>query len=169
MTNGTRTITLSAAIVAAVAAVGVLLFVLLGSEDEARPGPDGVVDIAIEGTEFIPSRVVLPAGEPITLEFDNRNDFIHHLAIGRSLQQTEEGAEFSEDLLAGVDAEADPERAWLPPTEQFDNVTLVLPESSTVTYEVTLPEDRVGTWEVGCFVGRGCDARLLEGAEVVVE
>ncbi|MFO7779288.1 MAG: hypothetical protein R6V28_13140 [Nitriliruptoraceae bacterium] len=164
MTNWTRIV----ALVAAVAAVAVLVFVLTGP-DEARPGPDGVVSVAIEGTEFIPSRLVLPAGEPITLEFENRNDFIHHLAVGRSLQQTEEGAEFSQDLLAGVSAEADPERAWLPPTEEFDNVTLVLPEETTVTYELTLPEDRAGTWEVGCFVGRGCDARLLESAEVVVE
>ena len=165
MTNWTRIV----ALVAAVAAVAALVFVVVGPDDEARPGGDGVVSVAIEGTEFIPSRLVLPAGEPITLEFDNRNDFIHHLAIGRTLEQTEEGAEFAEDLLAGVDAQADPSRAWLPPTEEFDNVTLVLPESSTVTYALTLPEDRVGRWEVGCFVGRGCDAHLLEGAEVVVE
>jgi hypothetical protein len=165
MTNWTRMV----ALVAGVAAVAVLLIVLVGPDDEARPGPEGTVTIAIEGTEFIPSRLVLPAGEPITLAFENRNDFIHHLAIGRTLQQTEAGAEFSEDLLSGVDAEADPARAWLAPTEGFANVTLVLPERSTVTYELTLPEDRVGTWEVGCFVGRGCDAHLLEGAEVVVE
>jgi len=165
MTNWTRIV----ALVAAVAAVGVVLFVLVGSDDDARPGPDGVVSVAIEGTEFLPSRIVLPAGEEITLEFDNRNDFIHHLAIGRSLRQTEAGAEFAEDLLAGVDADAEPTRAWLAPTEEFANVTLVLPESSTVSYELTLPEDRVGTWEVGCFIGRGCDAHLLEGAEVVVE
>ncbi len=164
MTNWTRIV----ALVAAVAAVAVLVVVLTGP-DEARPGPDGVVSIAIEGTDFIPSRIVLPAGEPITLEFENRNDFIHHLAIGRALEQTEAGTQFVEDLLAGIDAEADPERAWLPPTEEFDNVTLVLPEETTVTYELTLPEDRAGTWEVGCFVGRGCDANLLEGAEVVVE
>lgn len=164
MTNWTRIV----ALVAAVAAVAVAVFVLTGPE-EARPGPDGVVSIAIEATEFVPSRIVLPAGEPITLEFENRNDFIHHLAIGRELEQTEAGSEFAEDLLAGVDAEADPPRAWLPPTEEFDNVTLVLPEESTVTFELTLPEDRTGTWEVGCFVGRGCDANLLEGAEVVVE
>ena len=165
MTNWTRIV----ALVAAVAAVGVVLFVVVGPGDEARPGPDGVVTVAIEGTEFVPSRIVLPAGEQITLEFDNRNDFIHHLAIGRTLEQTEAGAAFAEDLLAGVNADADPARAWLPPTEDFDNVTLVLPEESTVTYEFTLPEDRVGTWEVGCFVGRGCDAHLIEGAEVVVE
>ena len=165
MTNWTRIV----ALVAAVAAVGVVLFVVVGPGDEARPGPDGVVTVAIEGTEFVPSRIVLPAGEQITLEFDNRNDFIHHLAIGRTLEQTEAGAAFAEDLLAGVNADADPARAWLPPTEDFDHVTLVLPEESTVTYELTLPEDRVGTWEVGCFVGRGCDADLIEGAEVVVE
>jgi hypothetical protein len=165
MTNWTRMV----ALVAAVAAVAALVFVLVGPDDEARPAADGRVTVAIEGTEFIPSRIVLPVDEPITLEFENRNDFIHHLAIGRTLQQTEAGAEFSEDLLAGIDAEADPARAWLEPTEAFANVTLVLPERSTVTYELTLPEDRAGTWEVGCFVGRGCDAHLLEGAEVVVE
>lgn len=165
MTNLTRIV----ALVAAVVAVAALVFVVVGPDDEARPGDDGVVSIAIEGTEFIPSRLVLPAGEPITIEFDNRNDFIHHLAIGRTLEQTEVGAEFAEDLLAGVNAQADPPRAWLPPTEEFDNVTLVLPEETTVTYELTLPDDRAGTWEVGCFVGRGCDSHLLEGAEVVVE
>jgi hypothetical protein len=165
MTNWTRMV----ALVAAVAAAAALVFVLVGPDDEARPTADGTVAVAIEGTEFIPSRLVLPVDEPITLEFENRNDFIHHLAIGRTLQQTEAGVAFAEDLLAGVDAEADPARAWLAPTEGFANVTLVLPERATVTYELTLPADRTGTWEVGCFVGRGCDAHLLEGAEVVVE
>ena len=157
------------AVLAVVLGAGVLWLLRAGADEVARPDRDGVVSIAIEGTEFSPSRIVLPVGEPITLVVDNRNDFIHHLAVGRTLQEDESGAAFAEDLFAGIDAHAEPSQAWLAPTEGFGNVTLVLHERATASFELTLPDDRVGTWQVGCFIGRGCEARILEATEVVVE
>ncbi|MEX2549409.1 MAG: hypothetical protein WD638_04220 [Nitriliruptoraceae bacterium] len=163
--TGNVLVALTVLLMAAIAVV----VVFRGSDEFARPGPDGVVTVVVEGTTFTPSSLALPAGQPFSLVFENRNDFIHHLAVGRSLERDDDGAYFAEDLFAGVTARADPPEAWLPPTETAEHVTLVLPARETVRYELTLPEDRTGEWQLGCFIGRGCDARLHPEVEIVVE
>lgn len=151
-------------------ALAASLFLVFDGRSDGRPDSDGVLEVVVEGFAFEPERLTLPAGQPVTLVIENRNGFIHHLTVGRSV--VEEGGlavGFEEDLFAGISAVADPPRSWLPPTATVGTVTLNLPARSVVTYRFTLPEDRVGTWQIGCFVGRGCDARVSPEAEVRVE
>lgn len=153
-------------LVAAVAAL------LLGPwlDGPARPDADGTIEVVVDRYRFEPAEIALPSGEPVTLRFVNRNDFIYHLTFGRELVETDGLATgFEHDLFAGVSAEADPPAAWEPPTENFDAVTVNLYEDSTSELVVTLPAERVGTWEAGCFVGRGCTAELQDALRVIVE
>lgn len=153
-----------------VVALAVALFIVFDGPSDGRPDADGVVEVVVEGFVFSPGQLTLPAGQPVTLVIDNRNEFIHHLTVGRSaVEEDGRAVGFEEDLFAGVSVVADPPRAWLPPTPTVDTVTLNLPARSTVTYRFTLPEDRVGTWQIGCFVGRGCETRISPEAEVRVE
>lgn len=153
-----------------VVALAASMYLVFAGPSDARPDADGVLEVVVDGFEFEPSQLVLPAGEPVTLVFDNRNDFIHHLTVGRSVVEEDGRAVgFREDLFAEVSAVADPPRAWLPPTGTVDTVTINLPARTTVTLEFTLPEDRVGTWQIGCFVGHDCDTRISPEAQIRVE
>lgn len=135
-----------------------------------RPDGDGTIEVVVDRYRFEPSEIVIPSGEPVTLRFVNRNDFIYHLTFGRELVETDgTPSGFEKDLFAGVTAQAEPPAAWEPPTEGFDAVTVDLYEESTSELVVTLPADRAGTWEAGCFVGRGCTAELQDALTVIVE
>jgi hypothetical protein len=136
----------------------------------ARPDADGTIEVVVDRYRFEPAEIAIPSGEPVTLRFVNRNDFIYHLTFGHEQVETDGiPSGFEQDLFAGVSAEADPPAAWQPPTGEFDAVTVNLYEDSTSELLVTLPADRVGTWEAGCFVGRGCTAELQEALTVIVE
>lgn len=158
-------------VVATVILVAIAAIFLVDTGDRlARPDQDGVLEIVLEDFEFEPSEFVLPAGEPVTLVFTNRQDFTHDLTFGRSLVQDDgRPAGFEEDLLAGIDARVTPPQAWITPRPPNENVTIAVAPDSTVTAQLVLPEDRVGTWQAGCFIGPGCDPRVGLSAEVTVE
>jgi hypothetical protein len=165
----TRVSWLLAGTAAAVAVVvGTLWTVNL--DGPTTPDRDGTIEIVVDRYGFEPDQIAVPSDEPVTLRFINNNDFIYHLTIGRDQLETDGvPTGFEQDLFAGTTARAEPARAWRPPTEAFDAVTINLAEQATSTITVTLPKDRVGTWEAGCFVGRGCTAELQDAFTVVVE
>lgn len=149
-------------------AVAAIILTNVRSQTE-RPGRDGVLEIVMEDYTLRPSEFVLPAGEPVTLVLTNTQGFAHNLEFGRSLvEQDGHPVGFEQDLLAGVDAEVTPARAWIP-SAAGDQVTISVAGNSTVTAEFVLPTDRVGTWQVGCFMGPGCDPRVGLAGEVTVE
>lgn len=151
-----------------VIAAGVLLS---GPEppDEARPGPDGVLEITLQDYRFDNPEFVLPAGEPVTLRFVNRDEVSHHLTFGRGLvEENDRAVGFEEDLLAGLDLRVTPPGAEVEPVPPYRGTTVLARGGETVSVELTLPEDRRGTWELGCFTGRGCHYRAGLAAEVTV-
>ena len=170
MTTQTRRLPL-VVVVATVILVAITVIFLVDTGDQlARPDQDGVLEIVMEDFELTPYEFVLPAGEPVTLVLTNTQDFTHDLTFGRSLVQgNDRPAGFEEDLLAGIDARVTPPQAWIPPRAPNHNVTIAVAANSTVTAELVLPEDRVGTWQAGCFIGPGCDPRVGLSAEVTVE
>lgn len=155
MASTGRRLGLVLAVIAAL--VLVVTGVMLASDDAAAPDSGGRLAFALEDYGLDPSEAVLPVGEPLVLVFVNRSDFTHHLAFARVAEGGGEPAAAGDaDLLLGLDAEVDPASAWIDPTPSVDHVTLDVAAGSTVTLEVTLPADRVGEWEVGCFVGARC-------------
>ena len=158
-------------VVATVTLVAITAVVLSNARDQAaRPDRDGVLEIVMEDYNLRPAEFVLPAGEPVTLVFINTQDFNHNLTFGRSpVDQDGRPVRFEEDLLAGVDARVTPPRAWIASGAANPNVTVSVAANSTVTAELVLPTDRVGTWQAGCFIGPGCDPRVGLAAEVTVE
>ena len=164
----TRTTWLIAGLVAVALATGILL---IGSPDGAtRPDREGTIEIVVDRYRFEPAVIAIPSDEPVTLRFVNTNDFIYHLAFGQDRFETDGvPTGFERDLFAGAVAQADPPQAWRAPTANVAAVTINLYEQSTSTITVTLPEGREGTWEAGCFVGRGCTAELHEAFTIIVE
>lgn len=122
-----------------------------------QPDRDGVVTIELIEHRFVPDQLELPTGEALTLVLHNRGDAAHHVSLGREVVATEgPDAGFGEDLLAGVTLRVDPSRARLTGTPV---TTIDVQPGETVTVTFTLPPERAGTWELGCFTGRGCHHR----------
>ncbi|MCA1782169.1 MAG: hypothetical protein LC679_08355 [Intrasporangiaceae bacterium] len=141
---------------------------LLESGD--RPGRDGVLELVVEDYAMAPAEVTVPAGEEVTLVFVSESEFTQNLTVGRSvIEEDGRPVGFQEDLLAGLDATVEPRTAWIDPTSIFDMVTLSVSPGQSVTVDVTFPEDRVGVWEIGCFLGNSCDYRVGPAGEITVE
>ena len=158
------------AVVAVLAVGAVTLAVMLPQAGEDRPGRDGVLEIVVEDYALTPASFTVPAGERVKLVFVSENEFTQNLTIGRSL--IEEGGRpvgFQEDLLASLDARVAPTSARIAPTSTFDTVTLSVKPGASVTLDVTLPEESVGVWQVGCFLGNSCDYRVGPAGEMTVE
>ncbi len=146
------------------------LALMLSESGEDRPGRDGVLEITVEDYSLTPDDFTVPAGEPVRLVFVSDNEFTQNLTIGRSV--IEEGGRpvgFQEDLLAGLDARVEPRSAWIAPTSTVDAVTLSVKPGATVTLDVTFPEESVGSWQIGCYLGNSCDYRVGPAGQMTVE
>jgi hypothetical protein len=167
----TKTRKVPIVVVATIVLLTITAVVLANVRDQAeRPDRNGVLEIVLEDYTLQPSEFVLPAGEPLTLVFTNTQDFSHNIEFGRSLvEQNGRPAGFDEDLLAGIDARVTPARAWIESGAANEGVTISVAPNSTVSVGLTLPTDRVGSWQAGCFYGPGCDPRVGLAAEVTVE
>jgi hypothetical protein len=150
-------------------AVAVLVIVPNLGGQPGEPGRDGVLEIVMEGNDFAPSRLVIPAGEPVTLVFVNRNDAARNLAFGRVVTEGHaQPVTFTEDLLDGLDATVHPRQAWIPASERVPVVTLSVGGNSTVTVQTVFPAERIGTWQMACLRGRGCEPQTALVAEVTI-
>jgi plastocyanin len=147
-------------------ALAFLLADLVGGE----PARSGTYEVVMEGYGFEPTELTVPAGQPITLAFENRDEVTHHVSFGRT--PTESGGRvvgFGEDLLADLDVRVTPRTALTEPAPPYQGVTVAVTGGQRVTVEVTIPEDRAGTWQLGCFTGRGCHYQAGLAANLYVE
>lgn len=162
-------------------AVGVLALLVVGAvaaivllpglaDDVARPDRDGVVEVVMDEYRFEPATVAVPAGEPVTLRFVNDHEFANHISFGhRVVEENRRAVAFAEDLFEGLAPRVVPVGAVVTPEPPYQGFTVLVQGGQTVTIEVVLPEDRVGTWQIGCFTGRGCHYRAGMAAELIVE
>jgi hypothetical protein len=155
---------------ALVAIIAVAVFLPRLGDGAASPDGDGQLEIVMEDYRFEPADISLPTATPVQLVFVNRDDTVHHVSFGREVI-VDEGDEigFAEDLLAGTDARIDPSRARVGPSEQFPTLSVQVEPGETATLYVTLPEDRTGEWQMGCFTARGCQFRTGLAGTVEVE
>lgn len=117
----------------------------------ARPaGPaaaDGsrVVEVQMSNFSFAPSRLVLTAGERVTLRFVNMSPLPHEFMAGRKAHA---GGGYEEDLFRGVDVDV---RAGEGSRGHGDAFELeVAAHMGTGAISFVVP-DRPGTYEIGCF------------------
>ena len=75
-----------------------------GADDSPPPGDTFFLEIAAENTEYDVTELTAPAGEDITLQFDNDDPGIQH---NWSLYETEDSEDpiFEGTILTGVDTE----------------------------------------------------------------
>lgn len=128
---------------------------------------------------YLPNPLTLKSGQRTTLAVINRGKMPHEFRIGRDVAPDKSG--FKEDLFAGVEVKigTSPEEEQKATAEGKDDssasdsasdssaatdsdsssspsdssgpVRAVIPAGATVYMTFTLPRDRRGEWEMGCF------------------
>ena len=94
--------------------------------------------------------IVLQAGQPYELVFANVGTVEHEVLIGRELL-VEDGVPdgYETNLLDAVVTDVY-EDDWM--VRMTGMIEFELEEGESITMLVTVPEDLVGTWEIGCFI-----------------
>jgi hypothetical protein len=130
----------------------------------------GELQIELAGYRVDPPTLVLPAGEDVTLVLDNTSTYHHNIAIGQEPIRLEgQIVGYEQDLLALSALGADPARALITPTDPALPTTVSVAPGTIVRVDVRIPEELVGEWQLGCFQGSGCEARIDEPATLRVE
>jgi hypothetical protein len=129
---------------------------------------DGRLEIVLEDYRFDADVWSVPAARPVTFVFINRDDVSHPLTFGGTLIERDgRPAGLTDELFVGLSPRVTPVSALQPPVET-DGFTIQIPGRTTVTLEVEFPDDRIGTWNVGCFLGRGCHLGAGLGATLEI-
>ncbi len=94
--------------------------------------------------------IVLQAGQPYSVVFENVGMMEHEVLIGRTVL-SEDGVPdgYETNLLDAISVDVVGDD-WEVGTSGFVEVELEAGESVTIHF--TLPDELVGTWEIGCFV-----------------
>ncbi len=129
----------------------------------AAPTPSGEITIKMSEYKFEPSSIQLKAGQQVKITFQNTGEKDHEFMVGRKLKQ--EGghpAGYEENFFKGIDVKAEREGKAIDPMslveeEEHDfGFMVALPSGDKpVTISFTVPADKVGEWEMGCFEDDG--------------
>jgi plastocyanin len=165
---GRTRIAMTVVLVALVAIAAVLI--TARQADPGRPDADGVLKVVMEDYAFSPSALTVIATEPVTFRFVNRDEVSHHVSFGRGVvEEAGRDVGFAEDLLDGLAPQVSPATARVELDPPYVGTVVQVQGGQTVDVTVTIPADRVGEWQAGCFTGLGCHFRAGLAATLVVE
>lgn len=158
-----------------------ILPVILGMSlflSACAPGGGGPLSITLSMEEyrFDPAQIQVKAGQEVRLTLVNKGKEPHELMIGRNVV-THEGrpAGFAQDFFEGIPVKA--ERGGKPidvkelmeeEEEAHGFMVALEPGEEPVTLIFTVPRDKVGEWEMGCFENEGTHWQLgMQGKWIV--
>lgn len=138
------------------AVIGVLAIGTLGAFAFAQDGM--ATELRIEMGEFYfqlegqerNEAIVLEAGVPYVVSFVNVGSMEHEVLIGQGLLVEDDIPDgYETNLFEGVvlDVTGDD---WF--VRVGGMIEFELEEGESVTLEVTVPDSRIGVWEIGCFI-----------------
>jgi uncharacterized cupredoxin-like copper-binding protein len=170
LTARTRSPTPLLLTLAALVALAAIVVVATQVDDPGRPDADGLVEVTMDHYRFVPDELFLPAQTPVTLSFTNVGNNVHTVAMGRQVIE-EDGQQFGfhEDLIGDLSPTLVPQRARVGPLGPDQPFRFNVEPGETVQLSVTIPQDRVGDWTMGCFNACGAHYRAGLAGTVHVE
>ncbi|GBD08047.1 hypothetical protein HRbin22_00276 [Candidatus Thermoflexus japonica] len=143
------------------------------------PGGGGplAVQIAMSEYQFEPNVVRVKAGQEVRLTLVNKGKEAHELMVGRNVV-THEGrpAGFAQDFFEGISVRAERGGKPIDLKELMEEeeegahgfMVALEPGEEPVTLIFTVPSDKVGEWEMGCFENDGSHWQLgMQGKWIV--
>lgn len=118
-----------------------------------------VVEVTMMDHKYEPSSITVPAGKPVTLQFENTGSVEHYFVVGDTM--TSEGGGFETNLFSGVSIEKskqaedhDEEEEHAGEEEHHEN-EFELPPGGKGSMTFTLPPSKAGTYTIACFETTG--------------
>jgi uncharacterized cupredoxin-like copper-binding protein len=127
---------------------GALLLAGCGGTD--APAQTDAPRITMTEFAFDPAEVTVPAGEPLRLVLTNDGELPHEFMVGRGPMPGDGG--YGQDLLDGLHpAVTPPDAVGTDAHDAHAGFMVLLDPGETAEVTVTVPADRAGEWEIGCF------------------
>lgn len=122
-----------------------------------------VVAVTMKNHAYEPSSITVPAGKPVTIEFENTGTAEHYFVAGDTIASDGEG--FQENLFSDVSLEKSKEAEEHGEEEEHHDDEheeeehheneFELPPGGSGSLTFTLPESKAGTYTIACFETTG--------------
>ncbi len=128
-----------------------LMLLLAACAPQATPGA-GAIQVKMGEFYFKPETIQLKAGQQVRIELVNEGKVEHEFMVGREVEMHEGKAEtFEKDFFEGIEIAHTVEEGKLM-KEPGHGTEVELESGGKATLTFTVPADRKGEWEIGCFV-----------------
>lgn len=133
---------------------------------------DDEIELTIEMGEFYfqvegqerNAPIVLEAGQAYEITFVNVGMMEHEVLIGRDLILENGSADgYQTNLLDQVVMDVVEDEGFVRVSGMIE---FELEEGASITLELTLPDELIGTWEIGCFIPGHYEAGMKAPVEV---
>ncbi|MBI2322268.1 MAG: cupredoxin domain-containing protein [Chloroflexi bacterium] len=129
-------------------------------EPAAEATVPSVIEIRLAEFRFAPEVIRVKAGQQVRLEFVNEGKIPHEFVAGRKAELREGTVErYKTDLFAGLPVAHTVDKGKVEKAAGGP-MALEIKSGGRATLAFTLPADRAGTWEVGCFLPGHYDAGM---------
>lgn len=133
----------------------------MDATDSASPDTSTtVVEVTMTDHAYDPSSITVPAGKPVTLQFENTGSVEHYFVVGDTM--TSEGGGFEKNLFSGVSIEKnkqtegrDEEDEHAGEEKDHHENEFELPPGGKGSMTFTLPPSKAGTYTIACFETTG--------------
>lgn len=161
--------------IAAILAALVLVAAGCGTAQGPEAAGQGPIEITLTDFSFQPEAIRLKAGQEVTLVLTNEGQIEHEFMAGR---EREEMGGYGHDFFEGIEIQASGEEYALETVGEAEaghgeaghgeghmGTEVELEPGGRAVLTFTVPADKTGEWEVGCFLPghyeAGMKARLI--------
>jgi uncharacterized cupredoxin-like copper-binding protein len=146
------TLLIGAGVILVLAGIGLALVLRPALAVPVATSPGGTVRITMGEFYFRPDTVTLKAGQEVTIELVNQGSVEHEFMVGRDVHREDSRPEgYMHDFFQGLNVRYTLDKAEFEQKPEHGTGVEVEP-GGRATLTFTVPSDRVGEWEMGCFV-----------------
>lgn len=124
-----------------------------------------VIRVTMTDFAYEPSRITVPAGQKVTLQFTNAGAVEHYFVVGDTVASDNDG--FEQNLFAGVSIEKNKQTEEHEEEEHQEEGghenEFELPPGGEGSMTFTLPPSKAGTYTIACFETTGNEAHYQMG------
>jgi uncharacterized cupredoxin-like copper-binding protein len=155
--------------------MALLLVACGGGEDQQAPSTAeasstsaDTIEVTMTDFAYEPSRITVPAGQKVTLQFTNDGAVEHYFVVGDTVASDNDG--FEQNLFAGVSIEKNKQTEEHEEEEHEEEEgghehEFELPPGGEGSMTFTLPPSKAGTYTIACFETTGSEAHYQMGME----
>lgn len=141
-----------------------LVLAACGRTGGAATSSSGEVTVTMTEYKFEPDTIRVKAGQEVRITLENKGEKEHEFMVGRDVGMEEGFPDgFHTDFFEGIEVEAEREGQPIDLMELMESMEMehhgfmaaLEAGDLPATLIFTVPEDKAGEWEIGCFEDEG--------------